>query len=72
MKGLLHSSKKKDCILHVLQVVEKIFLMVRKDPMKYKRSHDAIAQTTVILDLEGFSMNHITYKPGILKNKINC
>ena len=65
LKGLLLSSKKKDCVLHVLQVVEKNFLMVRNDPIKYKRSPDAIAQTSVVLDLEGFSMNHITYKPGM-------
>jgi hypothetical protein len=66
MKGILHSSKKKDCVLHITQVLEKNFLTVRKDPSKYKRSPDAIAQQCVIADLEGFSMRHITYKPGIV------
>jgi hypothetical protein len=40
--------------------------MVRNDPSKYKRSPDAIAQTCAIIDLEGFSMSHVTYKPGIV------
>jgi hypothetical protein len=66
MKGILHSSKKKDCVLHITQVLEKNFLTVRKDPSKYKRSPDAIAQTCAIIDLEGFSMSHVTYKPGIV------
>ncbi len=66
MKGILHSSKKKDVVLHVTQVLEKNFLMVRNDPLKYKRSPDAISQTCVIADLEGFSMSHVAYKPGIV------
>ena len=64
IKGILHSSKKRDCVLHILQEAEKNFVNVRNDPKTYKRSSDAIAQTSVILDLDGFSMNHITYKPG--------
>jgi hypothetical protein len=66
LKGILHSSKKKDVVLHVILEAEKHFLMLRKDPSKYKRSPDAIAQQCVIADLEGFSMRHITYKPGIV------
>ena len=69
IKGLLLSSKKKYCIMHILQVIENNFLNVRNDPKKYRLSPDAIAQTSVILDLEGFSMNHITYKPGIVFQK---
>ncbi|XP_046460719.1 SEC14-like protein 2 [Daphnia pulex] len=65
MKGIMHSSKKKDCVLHITQILEKNFLMVRNDPSKYKRSPDAIAQTCAIIDLEGFSMSHVTYKPAI-------
>lgn len=65
VKGILLSAKKKDCVMHVLTLVENYFSVVKNDPVKFKRSADAISQTTVILDLEGFSMNHITYKPGI-------
>lgn len=65
VKGILLSAKKKDCVMHVLTLVENYFSVVKNDPVKFKRSADAISQTTVILDLEGFSMNHITYKPVI-------
>jgi hypothetical protein len=71
IKGLLLSSKKKYCVMHILQVIENNFLNVRNDPKKYRLSPDAIAQTSVIVDLEGFSMNHITYKPGKIFHKTN-
>jgi hypothetical protein len=72
MKGILRSTKKRDYIMHVVaQITEKNFLNVRNNPKKYKRSPDAIAQTSVIVDLEGFSMNHITYKPGKIFHKTN-
>ncbi|EFX85361.1 hypothetical protein DAPPUDRAFT_193891 [Daphnia pulex] len=65
IKGVLLSSKKKDYVTHVVQIVEKTLAMVRKDPMKYKRSLDAIPQASVIVDLEGLSMNHVAYKPAL-------
>ncbi|XP_046633910.1 SEC14-like protein 2 [Daphnia pulicaria] len=65
IKGVLLSSKKKDYVMHVVQIVEKTLAMFRKDPMKYKRSPDAISQASVIVDLEGFSMNHVTFKPAL-------
>lgn len=64
IKGLLLSAKKKDCVKHVLALVEESFVAVKNNPLKFKRSADAISQTVVILDMEGFSMNHVTYKPG--------
>jgi hypothetical protein len=70
IKGVLLSSKKKDYVMHVVQIVEKTLAMFRKDPMKYKRSPDAISQASVIVDLEGFSMNHVTFKPGIVFHNI--
>lgn len=66
IKGVLLSSKKKEYVTHVVQIVEKTLAMVRKDPMKYKRSPDAISQASVIVDLEGLSMNHVAYKPGLV------
>ena len=39
--------------------------MVTSDPQRYRRSPDAIVQSTIIFDMEGFSMQHITNKQGI-------
>lgn len=65
MKGILRSAKKRDYIMYVVYLVETSIWRVISDPQKYKRSPDAIVQTTVIFDLEGLSMQHITNKQGI-------
>lgn len=65
LKGILLSAKKRDYLTYVIEIVERSFQRVRNDPKKFKRSPDAIAQSTVIFDMAGFSMRHITYKPGI-------
>jgi hypothetical protein len=52
--------------MHVIEVVEKTFLTVRNNPKKFKKSPDSIAQSTVIFDMAGFSMRHVTFKPGIV------
>ena len=64
VKGLLLSEKPKVCLTFWCETLEKFYSAVRNEPMKYKRSPTAISQTTVIMDLNGFSMRHVTYKPG--------
>ena len=65
MKGILHSVKKKDYFTYVVYLVESSIARVRNDPARYKRSDDAIVQSIIIFDMEGFSMRHITHKPSI-------
>lgn len=69
MKGILRSAKKKDYITHVVYLVEKCIRLVLDEPETYKRRPDAIVQSTIIFDMEGFSMRHITYKPGNVINQ---
>ncbi len=64
IKGILHAIKKKDYITHVVNLVETSMSMVLRNPTRYKRSPDAIVQSTIIFDMEGFAMRHVTYKPG--------
>lgn len=64
IKGILHAIKKKDYITHVVNLVETSMSMVLRNPTRYKRSPDAIVQSTIIFDMEGFGMRHVTYKPG--------
>nr|CAH0109544.1 unnamed protein product [Daphnia galeata] len=63
--GILLSAKKRDYLMHVIEVVEKTFLTVRNNPKKFKKSSDSIAQSTVIFDMAGFSMRHVTFKPAL-------
>lgn len=65
LKGILQSVKKKDYVMHVIELVERGIRTVRNNQAKYKRRPDAINQACVIMDMAGFSMRHITYKPGI-------
>lgn len=71
MKGILQSAKKKDYLMHVVYLVESSINRVRNDPERYKRSADAVVQSIIIFDMDGFSMRHITYKPGIWKCLVN-
>jgi hypothetical protein len=66
MKGILRSTKKRDFVMYVVYLVETSIWRVMSDPKKYKRVPDAIVQTTIIFDLEGLSMQHVTNKQGIL------
>ncbi|XP_057372032.1 SEC14-like protein 2 [Daphnia carinata] len=65
MKGILRSAKKRDFIMYVVYLVETSIWRVISDPKKYKRSPDTMVQTTVIFDLEGLSMQHITNKQAV-------
>lgn len=47
-------------------MMEEIISKVRKNPTNYKRAPDSIVRVTLIVDLEGFSLADITYKPGRL------
>ena len=64
LKGILRSAKKKDYVMYVVYLVESSIARVNSDLKKYKRSPDAIVQSTIIFDMEGFSMQHITNKQG--------
>lgn len=66
MKGILRSTKKRDFVMYVVYLVETSIWRVMSDPKKYKRVPDAIVQTTIIFDLEGLSMQHVTNKQGIV------
>jgi hypothetical protein len=66
VKGLLLSEKPRVCLTYMCEDLEKVYFMAKKDPKKYKSSPTAIAQSTVIMDMDGFSMRHITYKPGMV------
>jgi len=64
LKGILQSVKKKDYVMHIVELVERSIRIVRNNQTKYKRRPDAINQACVIMDMAGFSMRHVTYKPG--------
>lgn len=65
LKGILLSVKKKEYLNHVICVVEESIKIVKVQPQRFRRSPDALVQSTIIFDLEGFSMRHITYKPAM-------
>jgi metal transporter CNNM len=65
LKGMLLSAKKRDYLMTVVEVVERGIRAAQNNPTKFKRSPDFIFQMTVIFDMAGFSMRHITFKPGI-------
>ncbi len=64
MKGVLNSVKKKDYIYHVISLVEETLAFPKKDPQRFGRPNAPI-QSTIIFDMDQFSMRHITYKPGM-------
>ncbi len=65
IKGVLRSAKKIDFIMYVIYLIELSISKVISEPNKYKRVPDAIVQTTIIIDMEGLSMQHVTNKKGI-------
>lgn len=66
LKGLLLSVKKKGYLTHVTKIVEQCIVEARNNPARFTSSPTTISQAALILDMAGFSMRHITYKPGIL------
>ena len=68
MKGILRSVKKRDFVMYIAYLVELSISKVITDPKKYKPTPDAIVQTTVIFDMEGLSMQHITNRQGTKYN----
>ena len=69
MKGILSSAKKKDYLMVVIGLTESIAQINYKNLSKYQfKPGDSMIQSTVIFDMEGFSMRHITYKPGEKKS----
>ncbi|XP_057372019.1 SEC14-like protein 2 [Daphnia carinata] len=64
-KGLLLSAKKKDLITYMVKIVEQSILDARKNPARFIPSPTTISQATIILDMDGFSMRHITHKPAL-------
>uniref|UniRef100_A0A0P6EZV9 Cral/trio domain-containing protein n=2 Tax=Daphnia magna TaxID=35525 RepID=A0A0P6EZV9_9CRUS len=65
LKGLLLSLKKKDYLMYVIRNFEKSILEIKNNPERYTPSPTSIGQCTLILDMAGFSMRHITYKPAL-------
>ena len=65
MKGILSSCKKKDFLSYVLYLVEQNNATVNSNMAKYQlKPGDSMVQATLIFDLEGFGMQHITHKPS--------
>ncbi|XP_046633860.1 SEC14-like protein 2 [Daphnia pulicaria] len=65
MKGILRSTKKRDYVMKVIHLVESSIWLVKSNPETYRRSPDAIVQSTIIFDMEGFTMQHITNKQAM-------
>ncbi|KAI9561416.1 hypothetical protein GHT06_012373 [Daphnia sinensis] len=65
LKGILLSVKRKDYLTHAIKIVEQSIVAARNNPAKYIPSPTTISQSTVIIDMAGFSMRHITYKPAL-------
>ncbi|KAI9561415.1 SEC14-like protein [Daphnia sinensis] len=65
LKGILLSVKRKDYSKYVIGNLEKSILEAKSNPERYTLSPTSIGQCTVILDMAGFSMRHLTYKPAL-------
>jgi len=65
MKGLLLSSTKKDYISHIFSMMEKDIYSVRTNLERHKLPPTEVFQSTMIMDLEEFGMQHITHKPTL-------
>ncbi|XP_046460749.1 SEC14-like protein 2 [Daphnia pulex] len=65
MKGILRSTRKKDYVMYVVYLVESSIARVNANLEKYKRNADAVVQSTIIFDMEGFSMQHVTNKQAM-------
>ncbi|XP_057372015.1 SEC14-like protein 2 [Daphnia carinata] len=65
MKGILLSVKKKNYFMYLTQKLETSIREAKTNPERYTLSPTTIYQVTIILDLAGFSMRHITFKPAL-------
>jgi len=71
-RGLLYSVKKRDYLRHVISLVETSIWLGKnygsKELSEYSPPKpNSLVQSTIIFDMEGFSIRHITYKPGEYK-----
>ena len=66
MKGILSSCKKKDYLLHIMFMVETSFKLATENLVKNQpdKVDKILAQSTIIFDMEEFSIRHITNKAG--------
>lgn len=64
LKGVMMSVKKKEYFYFVVQLVEKSVSLSTTQPECYSRGPNTLSQSTIIFDMDEFSMRHITYKPG--------
>lgn len=65
MKGLMLSTRKPDYVNYIFSLVEKDMKYVRTHPEEHNNlSPTEVFQSTMILDLEEFGMQHITHKPS--------
>jgi len=66
MKGLMLSTRKPDYVNYIFSLVEKDMKYVRTHPEEHNNlSPTEVFQSTMILDLEEFGMQHITHKPSM-------
>ena len=56
--------------MKVIHLVESSIWMVTSDPQRYRRSPDAIVQSTIIFDMEGFTMSHFAQMPMSMAKKL--
>ena len=68
IRGIFCSAKKKEFIMHIITLFETCIRKVYAEPYKYQRNPGAMVQATIIFDMKGFSMQHISCKPGICTN----
>lgn len=64
IRGILRSATKKDFITYIMTIMEGCFYKVYAEPGKYQRHPGAMVQGTMIFDLDHFSIQHVTCKPG--------
>lgn len=67
MKGILSSCKKKDYLLHIMYMVETSFKLATENLVKNQpdKVDKILAQSTIIFDMEEFSIRHITNKAAM-------
>ena len=51
--------------MHIVQLTEGTMSDIFRNPHKYRRSEDILVQSTIIFDMEGFSMSQIASKRGV-------
>lgn len=64
LKGVMMSVKKKEYFYYVVNLVEMSISLSKTQPERFSRGPNSLSQSTIIFDMDEFSMRHITYKPG--------